>query len=65
MRSRPLGVSRAAPYWRSSPPWGLGAPLGPGTRPEARRALDALSALPWDRLDEDATVAIRADRDAR
>ena len=58
------GVSRSA-LLAELATLGLGAPLGPGTRPEARRALDALSTLPWDRLDEDATVAIRADRDAR
>jgi hypothetical protein len=58
------GVSRSA-LLAELATLGLGAPLGPGVQPEARRALRTLSALPWNRLSEDATATIRADRDAR
>lgn len=44
---------------------GLGLSEGPGARPAARRALEALAALPWDRSSEDSVAAIRAERDAR
>jgi hypothetical protein len=57
------GVSRSA-LLAELAARGLGAAVGPGARLEARRALAALAALPWDRVAEDTTAAIRAARNA-
>lgn len=63
--ARRLGLSRSAFLARLAARE-LGGETGPGAEPRARRAARALDALFRDRrVAEDATAAIRAERDSR